>query len=161
MGARWPPCPYMVKPFKIFSKTSKPNTFALGIQHQGLGPYKLCSNDDTGLTLTYLTARSTLLPMDFANRNSGELLVPGSIITNEGSKPKLLSRIAKSTAVLSSLKIIWRDKNISLTSKVKLMWKAILSTFLYACESLILRAELERGTQSLIGDFLTFPTTTI
>ena len=58
----------------------------------------------------------------------------GAIISNEGSKPEILSRIAQTTAALSRLKIIWRDKNISLASKVKLMWKLILSTFLYACE---------------------------
>ena len=36
----------------------------------------------------------------------------GSIISNEGSKPEILSRIAHITAALSRLKIIWRDKNI-------------------------------------------------
>ena len=45
----------------------------------------------------------------------------GAIISNEGSKPEILSRIAQTTAVLSRLKTIWRDKNISLASKVKLM----------------------------------------
>ena len=45
----------------------------------------------------------------------------GAIISNEGSKPEILSRIAQTTAALSRLKIIWRDKNISLASKVKLM----------------------------------------
>ena len=35
-------------PLKIFSKTSMSITFTLGIQHQGLGPYKFCSNDDPG-----------------------------------------------------------------------------------------------------------------
>ena len=40
----------------------------------------------------------------------------GAIISNEGSKPKILSRIAKTTAALSRLMIIWRDKNISLAS---------------------------------------------
>ena len=44
-----------------------------------------------------------------------------AIISNEGSKPEILSRIAQTTAALSRLKIIWRDKNISLASKVKLM----------------------------------------
>ena len=29
------------------------------IQHQGLRPYNVCSKFDTGLTLTYFTARST------------------------------------------------------------------------------------------------------
>ena len=73
----------------------------------------------------------------------------GAIISNEGSKPEILSRIAQTTAALSRLKIIWRDKNISLASKVKLMWTLILSTFLYACESWTLTAEIERRIQAL------------
>ena len=73
----------------------------------------------------------------------------GEIISNEGSKPEILSRIAKTTAALSRLKIILRDKNISLDSKVKLMRTLILSTFLYACESWTLTAEIERRNQAL------------
>ena len=63
-----------------------------------------------------------------------------AIISNDGSKPEILSRIAQTTAALSRLKLIWRDKNISLASKVKLMLTLILSTFLYACESWTLTA---------------------
>ena len=59
----------------------------------------------------------------------------GAIISNEGSKPEILSRIAQTTAALFRLKIIWRDKNISLISKVKLTRTLILSIFLYACKS--------------------------
>ena len=44
----------------------------------------------------------------------------GAIISNEGSKPKVLSRITQTTAALFRLKIMWSDKNISLASKVKL-----------------------------------------
>ena len=33
----------------------------------------------------------------------------GAIISNEGSKPKILSRIAQTIAALSRRKIIWRD----------------------------------------------------
>ena len=73
----------------------------------------------------------------------------GAIISNEGSKPETLSRIAQTTASLSRLKIIWRDKNISLASKVKLMRMLILSTFLYASESWTLTAEIERRIQAL------------
>ena len=73
----------------------------------------------------------------------------GAIISNEGSKPEILSRIAQTTAALSRLKTIWRDKNISLASKVKLMWTLILSTFLYASESWTLTAEIERRIQAL------------
>ena len=73
----------------------------------------------------------------------------GAIISNEGSKPKILSRIAQTKAALSRLKIIWRDKNLSLASKVKLMRTLILSTFLYACESWTLTAKIERRIQAL------------
>ena len=66
----------------------------------------------------------------------------GAIISNEGSKPEILSRIAQKTAALSRLKIIWRDKNILLASKVKLMRTLILSSFLYICESWTLTAEI-------------------
>ena len=73
----------------------------------------------------------------------------GAIISNEGPKPEILSRIAQTTAALSRLKIIWRDKNISLASKVRLMRMLVLSTFLHACESWTLRAEIKRRIQAL------------
>ena len=72
-----------------------------------------------------------------------------AIISYEGSKPEILSGIAQTTAALSRLKIIWRDKNISLASKVKLMQTLTLSIFLYACESWTLTAEIERRIQAL------------
>ena len=72
-----------------------------------------------------------------------------AIISNEGSKPGILSRIAQTIAALSRLMIIWRDKNISLASRVKLMWTLILSTFLYACESWTLTAKIDRRIQAL------------
>ena len=72
----------------------------------------------------------------------------GAIISNEGSKYEILSRIAQTTAALFRLKIIWRDKNISLASKVKLMRALIYSTFLYVCESWTLTAEIERRIQA-------------
>ena len=73
----------------------------------------------------------------------------GAIISNKGSKPEILSRIAQTTAALSRLKIIWRDKNISLASKVKLMRTLILSTFLRACQSWTWTAEIEKKIQAL------------
>ena len=74
----------------------------------------------------------------------------GAISPNKGSKPEIFSRIAQTTAALSRLKIIWRDKNIiSLASRIKLIQTLILSTFLYACESWILTAEIERRIQAL------------
>ena len=72
-----------------------------------------------------------------------------AIISNEGSKPEILSRIAQTTAALPRLKTIWRSKNISLASKVKLMRTLILSNFLYACESWTLTTEIERRIHAL------------
>ena len=40
-------------------------TLKLGMQHRVLEYYQVCSNDDPGLTLTYLTARSNLVPYAF------------------------------------------------------------------------------------------------
>ena len=86
----------------------------------------------------------------------------GAIISNERSKPEILSRIAQTTAALSRLKIIWRDRNISLASKVKLTQAFILSAFLYACESWSLTAEIERRVQALeMRCYRTFPTKTM
>ena len=59
----------------------------------------------------------------------------GSVITDEGSKPELLSRIAQTTAALTRLKPIWNDRSISLNSKIRLMRSLVTSIFLYACES--------------------------
>ena len=64
-----------------------------------------------------------------------KLQVPWSSCSDDGSKPEVLSRIAKATAALTKLKPIWRDNNISLGSRVKLMRSLVVSIFLYACES--------------------------
>ena len=42
----------------------------------------------------------------------------GSVITYEGSKPEIFSRIAPTTASLTRLKPLWIDKRISLSSKI-------------------------------------------
>ena len=51
-------------------------------------------------------------------------------------------------AALTKLNPIWKDNNISLGSKVKLMRSLVISIFLYACESWTLTAELEKRTQA-------------
>ena len=58
-----------------------------------------------------------------------------AVVSNDGSKPQTLSRTAQATAALTKLNPIWRDNNISLGSKVKLMHSLVISIFLYACES--------------------------
>ena len=41
-----------------------------------------------------------------------------SVITDEGSKPEILSRIALTTAAFTRLKPVWNDRSISLSSKI-------------------------------------------
>ena len=67
----------------------------------------------------------------------------GSVITDEGFKPEILSRIAQTTAALTRLKPVWNDRSISLDSKIQLMRSLVTSIFLHACESLTLTAELQ------------------
>ena len=49
----------------FFSGTKRPMALNLGMHHPVLEYYQVCSNDDPGLTLTYFTARSNLVPYDF------------------------------------------------------------------------------------------------
>ena len=56
----------------------------------------------------------------------------GSVISDEGSKPEILSRIAQATAALTRLKPVWNDMSISLSSKMLLMCSLVTSIFLYA-----------------------------
>ena len=59
----------------------------------------------------------------------------GSVITGEGSKPEILSRIAQTTAALTRLKPVCIDKSISLSPKIRLMRSLVTPFFLYACKS--------------------------
>ena len=72
-----------------------------------------------------------------------------SVIIDEGSKPEILSRIARTTAALTRLKPVWNDRSISLSSKIRLMRSLVTSILLYACESWILIAELQRRIQAI------------
>ena len=58
----------------------------------------------------------------------------GAVVSDDGSKPEIFSRTAQP---------IWRDNNISLGSKMKLMRSLVISIFLYAFESWALAVELE------------------
>ena len=72
-----------------------------------------------------------------------------SVIIDEGSKPKILSRIAQTTAALTRLKPVWIDKSICVCCKIRLIRFLVSSIFLYACESKTLTAELQRRIQAL------------
>ena len=60
----------------------------------------------------------------------------GAVVSDDCYKPEILLRIAQATAALAKLKPIWRDNNISLGLKVKLMRSLVISIFLYVCELL-------------------------
>ena len=73
----------------------------------------------------------------------------GSVITDEGSKPEILSTIAQTTTAPTRLKPVWNDRSISLSSKIRLMWSPVASIFLYACESWALTADLQRRIHAM------------
>ena len=73
----------------------------------------------------------------------------GSVITDEGSKPEILSRIAQTTAALTRLKPVWNDRRISLRFKILLMCYLVTFIFMYACESWTLTAELRKRMQAM------------
>ena len=68
----------------------------------------------------------------------------GSVITDKGSKPEILSRIA-----LTRVKPVWNDRSISPGSKIQMMHSLVILFFLYACESWTLTAELQRTIQGM------------
>ena len=68
----------------------------------------------------------------------------GATISEQGSKPEIVNRIAQAIAALSKLQTIWRDNNINLSSKIRLMRSLVTSIFLYACESWTLNKDLEK-----------------
>ena len=103
-----------------------------------------------------VSAEKTKLMTNSANGIQREIKVKGQKLgtvtsfkyLGEVVSDEVLSRTAQTTAALTKLKPIWRDNNISLGSKVKLMRSFVISIFLYACESWTLNAELEKRTQA-------------
>ena len=73
----------------------------------------------------------------------------GAIVSDEGSKPEVLSRIAQTTAAVTKLKVIWNNKNIAISSKIRLMHSLATLIFLYACETWTTAADIERRIQAL------------
>ena len=104
-----------------------------------------------------MKAEKTKLMTNSANGIQREIKVNGNklgtvtsfkylraVVSDDGSKLEILSRMEQATAALTKLKPIWRDNNVSLGSTVKLMRSLVISIFLYACESWTLTAELEK-----------------
>ena len=73
----------------------------------------------------------------------------GAIVSHDGSKPEVLSRIAQATAAVTNLKVIWNYKNIAISSKIRLMRSLTMSIFLYACETWTITADIERRIHAM------------
>ena len=62
---------YGKNPLNIFfSGTKRSMALGLGMYHWECGPYQICSNDESRLTLTYFMERSNLIPNAFIWKNS-------------------------------------------------------------------------------------------
>ena len=57
----------------------------------------------------------------------------GSVITDEGSKPEILSRVAQATEALTRLKPVWNNRSISLSVKIRLMCSLVISPDVILC----------------------------
>ena len=73
----------------------------------------------------------------------------GAIVSDKGSNPEVLSRIAQTSAAVTRLKVIWNDKNIAISSKIRLMHSLAMSIFFNACETWTITADIERRIQAL------------
>ncbi|KAI0217633.1 hypothetical protein LSAT2_030637 [Lamellibrachia satsuma] len=73
----------------------------------------------------------------------------GSIITDEGSKLEIFVRIAQTTAALTRLKPLRNDRNITVSSKIRLIRSLVMSIFLYASEIWSLSADLQKRIQAM------------
>ena len=73
----------------------------------------------------------------------------GAIVSDQGSKPEVLSRKAQTTAAVTNLKVIWNDKNIAISTTISLMRSLAMLIFLYACETWTITADIERRIQTL------------
>ena len=53
----------------------------------------------------------------------------GLVVSDEGSKPDILSRTAQTTAALTRLKPVWNDRSVPLGSKIQLITATCLKTY--------------------------------
>ena len=73
----------------------------------------------------------------------------GDILLDEGSKPEVLSRITQINAAVTKLKVIWNDKNIAISSKIRLIIFLAMSIFFCVCKTWTIKVDIERRIQAL------------
>ncbi|XP_060065504.1 uncharacterized protein LOC132545850 [Ylistrum balloti] len=102
---------------------------------------KLMTNNDHGIQ-TDITANGEKI------ETLKKFQYLGAIVSDEGSKPEVLARVEMTAATLGKLNIIWKDKAIKISSKIRIMRSLVHSVFLYACETWTLTAALEKRIQA-------------
>ena len=71
------------------------------------------------------------LQTEFKVKNSvlqivDQFIYLGAMVTDNGSKIEILSRMAKAQSALSRLKIIWNDNHVSVKSKIRLLRSMVI-----------------------------------
>ena len=102
---------------------------------------KIMSNNANGLTKTIKVKGYNL-------ERVTNFKYLGAIVTDEGTKREVLTRIARATSALTKLQTVWKDRKITSKHKIQILRSTVTSTFLYACETWTLTAELERRIQT-------------
>ena len=102
---------------------------------------KIMSNNANGLTKTI-----KVKGYNFETVTSFKYL--GAILTDEGTKREVLTRIAQATSALTKLKTVGKDRKINSKHRIQILRSIVTSTFLYACETWTLTAELEWRIQT-------------
>ena len=95
---------------------------------------QLMTNNTNGIS-TDITIDTKKLETVRSFKYLGAIVYLGAIESDEGSKPEVLSRIAQTTAAVTKLEVIWNDKNIAMSSNIRLTRSLVMSIFLYACET--------------------------
>ena len=67
-----------------------------------------------------------------------------SILSDEVSRPELLTRIMMTSQAVVKLKVVWCDRRISIATKLKYMQILRLPIFLYACEIWTLTLDIQQ-----------------
>ena len=105
--------------------------------------------NDVDVYIRPRASRKPFLWRTYTSQGSLEVKYLGAIVSDEGSKPEVLSRIVQIMTAVTKLEVIWNDKNIAISSKIRLMYSLAMSIFLYACETWTITADIKRRTQAL------------
>lgn len=73
----------------------------------------------------------------------------GAMITSDTRcMTELKCRIAAALSAMTKLQVVWKDKNIHLKSKIRLLRAVVISVLLYACQTWTINAEITRRIQA-------------